>query len=51
MKLPRRQFLHVAAGTAALPVISRNAKAQTDPARPATEPDSGSRSPGLARAE
>jgi tripartite-type tricarboxylate transporter receptor subunit TctC len=34
MKLPRRSFLHLAAGTAALPAISRIARAQTYPARP-----------------
>jgi len=34
MKLPRRQFLHLAAGAAALPAVSRVAKAQTYPARP-----------------
>jgi tripartite-type tricarboxylate transporter receptor subunit TctC len=35
MKLPRRrQFLHLAAGAAALPAISRIARAQTYPARP-----------------
>ena len=34
MKLPRRQFLHLAAGAAALPTISRIAKAQSYPARP-----------------
>ena len=34
MKLPRRQFLHLAAGAAALPVVSRFAWAQTYPARP-----------------
>jgi tripartite-type tricarboxylate transporter receptor subunit TctC len=34
MKLPRRQFLHLAAGAAALPAISRVARAQTYPARP-----------------
>lgn len=35
MKLPhRRQFLHLAAGAAALPGVSRIAKAQTYPARP-----------------
>src|SRR5439155_3510653 len=34
MKLPRRQFLHLAAGAAALPVISRTARAQAYPARP-----------------
>ena len=34
MKLPRRQFLHLAAGAAALPVASRVAFAQTYPTRP-----------------
>ena len=34
MKLPRRQFLHLAAGAAALPAVSRVARAQTYPARP-----------------
>jgi tripartite-type tricarboxylate transporter receptor subunit TctC len=34
MKLPRRQFLHLAAGAAALPAISRIARAQTYPSRP-----------------
>ena len=34
MKLPRRQFLHLAAGAAALPAISRIAMAQAYPARP-----------------
>jgi tripartite-type tricarboxylate transporter receptor subunit TctC len=34
MKLPRRQFLHLAAGVAALPTISRVAKAQSYPSRP-----------------
>jgi tripartite-type tricarboxylate transporter receptor subunit TctC len=34
MKLPRRKFLHLAAGAAALPALSRNARAQTYPARP-----------------
>jgi tripartite-type tricarboxylate transporter receptor subunit TctC len=35
MKLPhRRQFLHLAAGAAALPAASRVARAQTYPARP-----------------
>src|SRR5260370_21796606 len=36
MKLPRRQFLHLAAGAAAAPVISRLAIAQTYPTRPIT---------------
>jgi tripartite-type tricarboxylate transporter receptor subunit TctC len=34
MKLPRRQFLHVAAGAAALPAVSRVARAQAYPTRP-----------------
>jgi tripartite-type tricarboxylate transporter receptor subunit TctC len=34
MKLPRRQFLHLAAGAAALPVASRIARAQTYPTQP-----------------
>src|SRR3984893_3926864 len=34
MKLPRRQFLQVGAGAAALPVLSRIAGAQTYPVRP-----------------
>jgi hypothetical protein len=36
MKLPRRQFLHLAAGAAALPVVSRIASAQAYPSRPIT---------------
>jgi tripartite-type tricarboxylate transporter receptor subunit TctC len=36
MKLPRRTFLHLAAGVAALPVASRIAGAQTYPSRPIT---------------
>jgi tripartite-type tricarboxylate transporter receptor subunit TctC len=34
MKVPRRRFLHLAAGCAALPLISRVARAQTYPSRP-----------------
>jgi tripartite-type tricarboxylate transporter receptor subunit TctC len=34
MQLPRRQFLHLAAGAAALPAVSRIARAQTYPSRP-----------------
>ena len=34
MKLPRRRFLHLAAGVAALPVVSRIAWAQAYPSRP-----------------
>ena len=34
MKLPRRQFLHLAAGAAALPAVSRLARAQSYPSRP-----------------
>jgi tripartite-type tricarboxylate transporter receptor subunit TctC len=36
MKLPRRKLLHLAAGAAALPVVSRVAKAQSYPTRPIT---------------
>jgi tripartite-type tricarboxylate transporter receptor subunit TctC len=36
MKLPRRQFLHFAAGAAALPAISGVATARTYPSRPIT---------------
>jgi tripartite-type tricarboxylate transporter receptor subunit TctC len=34
MKLPRRRFLHLAAGVAALPALSRIARAQAYPTRP-----------------
>ena len=34
MKLPRRNFLHLAAGAAALPAVTRTAWAQTYPTRP-----------------
>ena len=34
MKLPRRRFLHLAAGAAALPTVSRFAWAQAYPSRP-----------------
>ncbi len=36
MKLPRRTFLHLAAGAAALPAMSRTATAQAYPTRPIT---------------
>jgi tripartite-type tricarboxylate transporter receptor subunit TctC len=36
MKFPRRQFLHLAAGAAAFPAMSRIATAQTYPTRPVT---------------
>src|SRR5262249_61460215 len=36
MNLPRRRFLHLAAGAAALPAISRMSWAQAHPARPLT---------------
>jgi tripartite-type tricarboxylate transporter receptor subunit TctC len=36
MKLPRRRFLHLAAGAAALPAVSRMASAQTYPTKPIT---------------
>src|SRR5215470_17089547 len=34
MKFPRRKFLHLAAGAAALPTVSRIARAQAYPSRP-----------------
>jgi tripartite-type tricarboxylate transporter receptor subunit TctC len=34
MKLARRKFLHLAAGAATLPALSRVARAQTYPSRP-----------------
>src|SRR5262249_8455793 len=34
MKLPRRQFLHLAAAAASLPAVSRFASAQSYPTRP-----------------
>jgi tripartite-type tricarboxylate transporter receptor subunit TctC len=34
VKLPRRRFLHLAAGATALPAVSRVARAQTYPSRP-----------------
>ena len=34
MRLPRRRFLHLAAGAAAVPAASRIAMAQTYPSRP-----------------
>src|SRR5262247_3856343 len=34
IKLPRRNFLHLAAGAAALPAVSRVARAQAYPSRP-----------------
>ena len=34
MKLPRRKFLHLAAGAAVLPAVSRVARAQAYPSRP-----------------
>src|SRR5262245_13116712 len=34
MKLPRRNFLHLAAGAAALPAVSRIARAQAYPTTP-----------------
>src|SRR5688572_9839589 len=36
MKLPRRRFLHLATGAAALPALSKFARAQTYPSRPIT---------------
>jgi tripartite-type tricarboxylate transporter receptor subunit TctC len=34
VKLPRRKFLHLAAGAAALPIVSGSARAQAYPSRP-----------------
>ena len=34
MKFPRRKFLHLAAGAAVMPAVSRVAKAQAYPSRP-----------------
>jgi tripartite-type tricarboxylate transporter receptor subunit TctC len=34
MKIPRRRFLHLAAGAAMVPAVSRNARAQAYPTRP-----------------
>jgi tripartite-type tricarboxylate transporter receptor subunit TctC len=34
MKLPRREFFYLAAGVAALPAVSRIARAQAYPSRP-----------------
>src|SRR5262249_51676055 len=34
MKLPRRQFLHAAAGAVALPTVSQQTRAQAYPSRP-----------------
>jgi len=36
VKLPRRKFLHLAAGAAALPMVLRSARAQAYPSRPVT---------------
>jgi len=36
MKLPRRKFMHIVAGTAAVPLVSRIAGAQSYPTRPIT---------------
>ena len=36
MKLPRRDFLHLAAGAAALPAVARVVRAQAYPSRPIT---------------
>ena len=36
MEIPRRQFLHLAGGAAALPALSRIARAQAYPSRPIT---------------
>jgi tripartite-type tricarboxylate transporter receptor subunit TctC len=36
MKIPRRRFLHLAAGASVVPAVSRIARAQTYPSRPIT---------------
>jgi hypothetical protein len=36
MEIPRRRFLHLAAGAAALPVVSQTARAQGYPTRPSS---------------
>jgi tripartite-type tricarboxylate transporter receptor subunit TctC len=36
MKIPRRRFLHLAAGAAAMPAVSGDANAQSYPSRPIT---------------
>src|ERR1700747_1963227 len=36
MKLQRRKFLHLAAGAAALPAVTRSARARSYPTRPVT---------------
>jgi len=41
MKLLRRRFLHLAAGAAALPAVSRIAEAQGYPSRPVRAPPRG----------
>src|SRR5262249_56753987 len=38
MKFPRRRFLHLAAGAAALPMASRMARAEDRPTPPSSEP-------------
>src|SRR5215831_6065196 len=38
LRLPRRQFLQLAVGASALPAVSRIAKAQVHPSRPARAP-------------
>jgi hypothetical protein len=43
MKLLRRKFLRLAAATAALPVVSRSARAQANPREPVTAPIAGER--------
>jgi hypothetical protein len=42
MKLPRRNFLHLAAGAAAFPAASRVARAQAYPSRPVQHDRAGS---------
>jgi hypothetical protein len=44
MKLPRRNFLHLAASAAALPVVSPITQAQAYPSRPCQKSDESDRS-------
>jgi 2-methylcitrate dehydratase len=38
MKIPRRRFLHLGAGAAALQIVSQIARAENQPTRPPSEP-------------
>jgi hypothetical protein len=49
MKLPRRNFLHLGAGAATLPAVSRIARAQAYPTRPVRRIDAAEGSITLLR--